>query len=264
VNVCQPASGCHVTGDLCTKDTDCCGGDPKSGLPGAGHVKCQIPDGLQVGICRNPMACNPEGNVCHFKDYACSISSARADCCGDLGAKGSCALDALGVPRCYGIGACRDAGQTCASAADCCDNVPCTPDASGKLICANVGDGPKCVPGGSNCTIDGDCCPGSGCLRPPGSTSGVCSAPPSGSGGSGSGGGDAGGASSGGSTVAGGSNGGSSNSNGGNASSGTGGAAGSGGGSGPTCASYGQLCVTSSSCCNDVPCNAGICRFFTP
>jgi len=254
-----------VTGDLCTKDTDCCGGDPNSGLPGAGHVTCQIPDGLHVGICRNPKACNPEGNVCHFKDYACSISSARADCCGDLGAKGSCALDALGVPRCYGIGACREAGESCASAADCCNNVPCTPDASGKLTCSNVGTGPKCVPAGNSCTIDGDCCPGGSCLRAPGSISGVCSTPPNsgtggtGSGGAGAGGGGAGGATSvGGSSAAGGPSGGSP-SNGGDTSAG-----GSGGSTGPTCASYGQICVTSGSCCNNVPCNSGICRFFTP
>jgi hypothetical protein len=251
-----------VTGDLCTKDTDCCGGDPNSGLPGAGHVTCQIPDGLHVGICRNPKACNPEGNVCHFKDYACSISSARADCCGDLGAKGSCTLDALGVPRCYGISACHAAGQSCASAADCCDNVPCTPDASGKLTCSNVGTGPKCVPSAGNCTIDGDCCPGSSCLRPPGSIVGVCSTPPGGGSGGASSGGAGGASNGGGSTTAGGANGGGSPSNGGN--SGVAGSAGSGGSVGPTCANYGQICTTSSSCCNNVPCNAGICRFFTP
>jgi hypothetical protein len=25
VFVCQPASGCHVNGDMCREDTDCCG-----------------------------------------------------------------------------------------------------------------------------------------------------------------------------------------------------------------------------------------------
>src|SRR5262249_8086430 len=34
VLVCQPASGCHVVGDLCTSDGDCCG---SMGLPGGSH-----------------------------------------------------------------------------------------------------------------------------------------------------------------------------------------------------------------------------------
>ncbi len=34
-------------------------------------------------------------------------------------------------------------------------------------------------------------------------------------------------------------------------------------GTGGTCAQYGQICGAVD-CCNDVPCNDGICRFFTP
>src|SRR5262249_31583672 len=61
VFICQPASGCHVNGDLCRRDSDCCGGQG-SGLPGDGNVRCDIPQGQTLGICRNPMGCNPEGN----------------------------------------------------------------------------------------------------------------------------------------------------------------------------------------------------------
>ena len=167
VKICQPASGCHVTGDLCRKNSDCCGGTLDSSLPGYGNVTCQIAAGKTIGICRNPVngpsdggACNPQGNVCHLKNYACDISSARADCCGGLGAKGGvCEVDPLGVPRCNGLGtSCRAGGETCASNADCCNDVPCIPDAQGQLRCLT--GGPTCSPSGGSCTINGDCCTG--------------------------------------------------------------------------------------------------------
>src|SRR6266545_5504309 len=180
VKVCQPASGCHVNGDLCRKDQDCCGG-AGSGLPGDGNVKCEIVPGTAIGLCRNPMSCNPEGNVCHYKDYACDISSSRNDCCAAVGNSGVCQLDALGVPRCYGLGAdCRMPGETCASQADCCNSVPCIPDSTGKLICATPPEaGPVCRNPGESCTIDGDCCPGFLCVKLPGATTGTCGTPPS-------------------------------------------------------------------------------------
>jgi hypothetical protein len=225
-----------VTGDLCRRDEDCCGGDPTSGLPGAGNVICELEDGRTVGICRNPMSCNPQGNVCHYQDYACSISSARANCCGALGAsRDGCQLDALGVPRCNGIGDdCRVTGDTCASAADCCNLTPCVPDNMGVLRC---GSGP-CVPRAGSCSINGDCCPGNICIRPPGSTMGTCNGGTGGTGGMGGNGG---------------------------AGAGTGGLGGTGGagtgGSGGSCSEYGQICSGNSDCCNAVPCTAGICRF---
>jgi hypothetical protein len=267
-NICQPASGCHVTGDLCRRDEDCCGGDEDSGLPGAGNVICEIEDGKSIGICRNPMSCNPQGNVCHKQDYMCSISSARANCCGALGAMGDgCQLDALGVPRCNGMGTeCRDAGETCASQADCCDALPCVPDMNGVLRCADIPPGdPKCVMAGGGCSINGDCCPGTSCIRPPGSTVGVCSTDggtggtggqPGTGGSAGSGNAGTGGAGNGGTAGAGGAG------NGGTA--GTGGSNAGTGGTGGSCASYGQICGTASDCCNSVPCNGNICRFFTP
>ena len=235
VSICQPASGCHVTGDLCLRDTDCCGGDPASGLPGAGNGQCHLDPGSKIGICANPMnggtnACNPEGNVCHDladPNYACASSSARSDCCGPLNPKAQmCHLDALGVPRCQGIGMCHAVGDVCANAADCCNNVPCTPNATGALHC----NAAKCVPSGGACTINGDCCPGILCHRAPGTTVGSCTTTTTtGTSGSGAGGGSS-----------------------------TGGSSGTGGA--PTaCAQYGQICAIDGDCCNSIPCTFGIC-----
>jgi hypothetical protein len=135
VRVCQPASGCRVNGDLCRRDSDCCGA-AGTGLPGDGNVVCQIDSGKALGICRNPRSCNPQGNVCHFKNYTCSVSSARNDCCAGVGNSGVCQLDSLGVPRCNGLGtACRPGGETCSSAMDCCNQMPCVPDGTGLLRC---------------------------------------------------------------------------------------------------------------------------------
>jgi hypothetical protein len=194
-----------------------------------------------VGICRNPMGCSPEGNVCHYKNYACAISSAPNDCCGAPGNSGACQLDPLGVPRCHAIGACRKGGETCAFSVDCCNNVPCIPDATGQLRCLTVPDGgPACVPQGGNCTITGDCCPGSTCIVPQGSTLGTCGVvtpPPS---------------------------------DGGVTPPTDGGSAPDGGTpadaappptDGPAvCSQYGQICNSNPDCCNGIPCTGGICR----
>ncbi len=50
VKVCQPASGCHVNGDLCRKNSDCCGGEG-SGLPGDGNVTCVLMEGTSKATC---------------------------------------------------------------------------------------------------------------------------------------------------------------------------------------------------------------------
>jgi hypothetical protein len=251
VSICQPASGCHVTGDLCTKDTDCCGGDATSGLPGAGNGSCKLEAGAKIGICINPSnggtnACNPEGNVCHYlqdQDYTCSSSAARSDCCGEETPKWTmCKLDGLGVPRCLGVGDCKVASETCASAADCCDKAPCVPDATGALRClAPPTDGPNCVPSDGACTINADCCPGGICNRPAGSTVGRCSvvAPPPNYGSGGAGGGYSGTA----------------------GTPGTAGTGGTAGGGYTHCSEYGQLCTVDGDCCNGVPCSDGACVF---
>jgi len=256
VKICQPASGCHVTGDLCRKNSDCCGGELDKTLPGYGNVTCQIEPGKVVGLCRNPVngpsdggACNPQGNVCHYKDYACSISSARADCCGGLGAKGGvCEIDPLGVPRCNGLGTtCRAGGETCASSADCCNDLPCIPDAQGQLRCIIGG---TCSKSGGSCTINGDCCTGTLCIVPAGSTVGSCGNTTGGGGGSGGGGNGSGGS---GGTGTGGT---------GTGGTGTGGTSGNAGAGGMSiCGEYGQQCKQAADCCNGVPCDGGICRF---
>jgi hypothetical protein len=235
VFVCQPASGCHVNGDLCREDTDCCGGNPTSGLPGAGNVVCDKENGAALGICRNPRSCSPQGNVCHFKEYTCGGSSSRNNCCAGVGNSGVCQLDPLGVPRCNGLGTdCRETGETCASADDCCNGSPCVADASGILRCAPGDDGgPTCLQTGNSCTINADCCAGNVCIRPVGSTRGTCGAvTPPGTGGKASGG-----------------------------TTGTGGTTGAGGTPG-LCAEYGQQCGTVA-CCNTnlgVACIGGICK----
>jgi hypothetical protein len=221
VNICQPASGCRVNGDLCRKDSDCCGAEG-TGLPGDGNVTCEIESGKALGICRNPRSCNPQGNVCHFKDYACSISSARNDCCAAVGNSGVCQVDFLGVPRCNGLGdTCRKSGETCASTNDCCALAPCIPDNTGALRCYGPGDGGTniCVPSGGACSINGDCCPGTTCIQPIGSTQGVCGT---------------------------------------NTVQPDGGVPLD---AGPACAEYGQTCASASECCNSVPCWNGKCMY---
>lgn len=235
VSICQRAEGCHVNGDLCRKDTDCCG-YAGSGLPGDGHVTCDFsgaPAGSTIGICRNPKACNPEGDVCHYKStLTCGTDSAPADCCGALGAKGgACIPDALGVPRCYAGGPCKKTGETCAYSADCCDGRPCVPDATGILKCGAV----ACEPKAGACTTDADCCSGLTCVVPVGSVSGVCGGftppppppPPTDAGGDSSTTTDSAGVDSG-------------------TPLGDGGVL--------PCSLYGQTCKTNGDCCNGVPC----------
>lgn len=231
VRVCQPASGCRVNGDLCRKDSDCCGA-AGTGLPGDGNVVCQIDAGKAIGICRNPRSCNPQGNVCHLKNYVCDISSARNDCCAGVGNSGVCQLDMLGVPRCNGLGTtCLAGGAICSSAKDCCNQMPCVPDGTGFLRCyappVSTLDGgvppSACVPAGGPCSINGDCCIGSTCIQPIGSTQGICGTP--------------------------------------SLPPGTPPAtdAGATDASAPGCAEYGQLCTTGADCCGGVACSNGRC-----
>jgi hypothetical protein len=176
VKICQPAEGCRVDGDTCRKPSDCCGAAGTM-LPGDGNVMCLGDHGSlpnmqdAIGICRNPTGCNPEGDTCHYLNYACGNSSKRNDCCGAPGNSGVCKLDALGVPRCYGLGtSCQMAGQTCASALDCCNGVPCVPDMNGVLHCGGM----MCQGMNGSCSNDSDCCNGTTCVFQPGQTYGTC------------------------------------------------------------------------------------------
>jgi hypothetical protein len=190
-HICQPASGCHVQGDLCHKDSDCCGGDATSGLPGAGLIKCE-PDpvyGSRIGTCGGPKAsncpggaatcknaCNPEGNVCHYKQTlvcAGNLTNVRNDCCDCISGKECCQPDATGIPRCNALAACVPVGGNCSFSGECCNHEPCLPDpVTGSLRC-----GSRCVSAGGVCTTNADCCTGMLCNSTPGALGGVCMIP---------------------------------------------------------------------------------------
>jgi len=190
-NICQPASGCHVQGDLCKKDSDCCGGDATAALPGSGLIKCE-PDptyGSRIGTCGSPKAsncpanapncknaCNPEGNVCHYKTtLVCggNLTNLRNDCCDCISGKECCRPDVTGIPRCNALAACIPVGGRCAFSGECCDGHPCMPDpVTGSLTC-----GSSCVKAGGACTTNADCCTGIACIPVPGQVAGVCGTP---------------------------------------------------------------------------------------
>jgi hypothetical protein len=171
ITVCQQAQGCRQTGEICQADTECCGGDADSELPGAGNVSCERAEGEDFGVCRNAMSCSPQGNACHLKDYACSVSAAANKCCAADGAEGECVLDDQGVPRCDGLsGACVEGGGSCAFDLDCCTS-RCLPDAGGQLRCA---DAPTCQSAGQSCSSSADCCPTTMCQRLMNAPFGVC------------------------------------------------------------------------------------------
>jgi hypothetical protein len=173
--ICQPASGCHVVGDLCQQDKDCCG---SAGLPGGSGkpVTCEKTGNFPLGICRNPMGCKPNGDICKLATMSCNAS---CDCCaGNCQNKDTCHQDILGVPRCSFPcdGGVPMVNQPCASSADCC-GYPCvpnpnyTPDSGlSPLTCSPQ----KCQQCTQVCTNNADCCPGMGCIIMNGSTSGSC------------------------------------------------------------------------------------------
>jgi hypothetical protein len=228
VLVCQPASGCHLVGDLCTNDSQCCG---SAAFPADDAGDCQSQGGCStcsgtggaVGVCQNPTGCKPNGAVCRLATNTCESS---CDCCSGNCHADTCKQDNLGIPRCS-VSSCLDAGGACSSSADCCNGNPCVPnpgDAGAPLTCFPY----QCVPSCGTCSDNADCCPGYNCLN------GACD--PCGGG------------------------------------PGDGGAPGDGGGGLPPdggappppdggCASFGQLCSTSSECCDGIPCISGRCQF---
>ena len=170
VFVCQPASGCHVVGDLCTQDGDCCG---STGLPGGSGkpVTCVITPPATVGVCRLPMGCKPDGDVCKLATTSCNSS---CDCCsGNCENLDTCHQDNVGVPRCSPA-QCVDAGGACASSASCCSGAPCVPNPVDGGMPPFVCFGSGCVPACGQCTDTADCCTGTACVLPPGSTHGIC------------------------------------------------------------------------------------------
>jgi hypothetical protein len=247
LNVCQPANGCHVEGDLCRSDSDCCNADINA-LDGGGRgVYCAIAPGEPVGYCTGPNGCRPLGDTCHLLNYTCANSTKANDCCAIGGPSNKiCAVDPLGVPRCAS-GVCTGPGGSCTNSLDCCATdgglcyspdggapaagcLPCipVPDGGSGFVCAQPNDaGTFCQQNGQTCTINADCCDTFMCHVPPGSTSGSCEPivtpppPPDGGASDSSTPIDA-------PTDA-----------------------------PPTCALYGQSCTMNSDCCNGVPCAIG-------
>ncbi len=189
--ICQNPSGCHPTGELCQVDSDCCGWDqtvdPHGGGQAAFCSKNAVTD--QFGRCNSGGGCNEPGIICKIDSTATCSASTANNCCEALNLpSGSscnsdpnncCRQDSKGVPRCIlDYARCKPGtpapiGQLCGSDADCCGN-PCTFSLeNGK----NVGRcQASCVADGGSCTTTSDCC-GGGCVKPPGSTRGVCQTP---------------------------------------------------------------------------------------
>ncbi len=168
VPICQPASGCHAVGDVCTHDTDCCGA---AGLPGGSGtpVVCNITPPATIGFCTNPSGCKPDGDLCKLATTSCNRS---CDCCsGNCLNVDTCIADLTGVARCA-ASTCVSAGGACASSANCCNNLPCVPNPSGTppFVCLAS----SCAAAGQACTIDADCCTGATCVGALGSTQGTC------------------------------------------------------------------------------------------
>src|SRR5206468_4201506 len=97
----ESGGACASLGDICFKATDCCGG-PVGG-PGSGNITCVLDNTVMpaVGRCRNPVGCNPEGDVCGGTGDG--GVNARQDCCDCASPKFQCCkADNNGVNRCYG------------------------------------------------------------------------------------------------------------------------------------------------------------------
>lgn len=258
VFICQPPSGCRPAGELCVRDTDCCGGDPASGLPGAAESDAfcerETPDDV-FGRCKS-QRCTPQGDVCQLKGGLCSESSQLPSNCCPTNAnpsnpnwkKGSCEYDPLGIPRCNGFADdyCVPEGGSCAQSADCCDDRPCVPDPddNNRLKCGTK----TCNEDGDTCTTNADCCVGTICYIAAGEIHGSCTPPSTGTGGTGGtdGMGGMGGSGTGGSGGSG--TGGSGGS--GGASSTDSGTGGSGGTGNTPCSAYAQTCSQTSDCCD--------------
>jgi hypothetical protein len=189
VNVCQPGLGCKILNSLCTTDQECCGGD-------TGNVTCVPgtgPQGITIGVCTQNHSLQVAGGICGLSGAnACGNSQHDCDCPVDPKIQ-CCSFDTLGLPRCLGFGqcgdggtgifkgtdpaCCRQGGQTCNTASECCNLSPCVPDSTGTLRCLGTpptDGGIVCLPSGGRCTATGDCCTGLVCNITPGAPSGTC------------------------------------------------------------------------------------------
>jgi hypothetical protein len=153
---------------------------------------------MSIGVCSTNTGNQVPGGICRLTGGNNACSNAQSDCTCAVDPKAQCcAYDTLGLPRCLGSGTCADGGvgvfngtdpnccrqpgQTCNTAAECCGLVPCVPDSSGVLRCLNLpknDGGIVCEPAGGTCTATGDCCAGLVCNIAPGAGSGTCGTPP--------------------------------------------------------------------------------------
>jgi hypothetical protein len=232
VTICQPATGCRPTGEICRADVDCCGANGVAGAGGQSVTCLKANAADPVGRCTNGQACRGNGQVCKLVNYQCA---AENNCCaGNVNqVPTACKQDNLGIPRCTFAGTCgatpgigpngtQLAGAGCASSADCC-GLPCVPNPAGTppYVC-----GAACVAAAGGCTTTADCCGGLACTLQPGSTRGTCGTPPGGVGSDG----------------------------------GVNGDGGLDGGRPPACIFYGQTCTGATPCCDDVTCSGGRCQ----
>lgn len=185
----QPLSGCHVEGEVCSTNADCCGNlcaDNGSG------IKTCVPQG----------ACFPVGEACSGPSQCCSnaciellpgaafcqsiggckpigeLCSSDASCCTK-----SCQTEPNGVKKCGLPANCRPPGEICdESFGECCPGVP-----QGKLLCFEGSYGvlrchePCCLFAGTVCATDDDCdcVPTDGeCLTPDDCCGGICAPDP--------------------------------------------------------------------------------------
>jgi hypothetical protein len=177
--ICQPASGCIMTGMNCIDADACCGG----GSNPNGTVKCEREQTTYTyGRCDNGQSCNPVGNICGaafpgvLPDGGAVDVNASQNCCD--GKKEVCKRDRAGIPRCFGgcpnnncdplcptgytgvDPCCIQIGELCQFSDQCCNGAPCVPGSDGKLRCSAS----NCVPLGSTCTIGGTACCSGQCI----------------------------------------------------------------------------------------------------
>jgi hypothetical protein len=188
VKVCQPASGCRMTGDYCDRTQACCGGSPDALHPendpygvfcdtaGRNDTPPRNDSSTKDDFrCTGGTSCNPPGNICGGSGAV----NASQNCCN--GKKDVCKPDSNGIYRCFG--GCPESGCTaaCPSGYDandpsccippgtgsasvcqfrdqCCGGAPCVPGADGVLRC--TADAPTCTPVGGICDGADDlaCC----------------------------------------------------------------------------------------------------------
>ncbi|WP_434042573.1 MULTISPECIES: hypothetical protein [Sorangium] len=125
----QPLGGCHVEGEVCSSNADCC-----SNLCADGG------DGVLVCVAQG--ACDPVGEAC----------SGPSQCCSN-----ACIEIAPGAAFCQSIGGCKPIGELCTDDAQCCTE-NCQTEPNGVKKC---GQPPNCRPPGEICDESfGECCPG--------------------------------------------------------------------------------------------------------